>query len=328
MAKTPIPIFIFSLPRSGSTLAQKILSSHPDVASLAEPWLLLPLVYALRDEGIYTEYAQCLGGKAIREFIRELPAGEPDYYTAVGDFVRRLYGSAVGDGVPYFLDKTPRYHLILNEILDIFPGAKCILLWRNPLAIAASILDTWGKNGRWNLYRYKIDLYKGIENLVEAAKNRPERFIQINYEDMISNPAIVWPKIFSYLRLDYDPSVLDRYSAVTFSGSMGDPTGHKKFSGISTESIDRWRGTFDSRLRKAWARSYIEWLGSERLQIMGYEKKEILRELDGLSKFGLSKICSDALFMSIGALHAPIDMSGVKRGVKCLLSHRRCYAST
>ena len=36
------PIFLFSLPRSGSTLLQRVLMSHKDIASVAEPWLMLP----------------------------------------------------------------------------------------------------------------------------------------------------------------------------------------------------------------------------------------------------------------------------------------------
>ncbi|MEZ4607679.1 MAG: sulfotransferase [Deinococcales bacterium] len=50
------PLFLFSLPRSGSTLLQRILAAHPDIATLSEPWFILPLIYMTRDEGIYSEY--------------------------------------------------------------------------------------------------------------------------------------------------------------------------------------------------------------------------------------------------------------------------------
>lgn len=322
------PIFIFSLPRSGSTLAQKILASHAEVATVAEPWLLLPFVYALRNDGIYTEYAQCTGAKAIQEFLRELPAGQQDYYAALRELVLRLYTSAAGAESRYFLDKTPRYHLIINEILDIFPEAKCIILWRNPLAVAASIVRTWGKNGRWIAYRYNIDLYKGLENLVEAAGAASGRLFQVRYEDMVTDPEAVWFRIFSYLGLSYDPLVLERYSGVQFAGSMGDPTGNKKFSRISPDSVNDWVSAFDTPLRKIWARQYLNWIGPERLRTMGYEETELKQTLMAAPSGNVPRLLSDAFFMTLGALHGPLDLSGVKRQARRALSRRRTYAAT
>lgn len=77
-----VPIFVFSLPRAGSTLVQRVLTAHPNIQSTAEPWILLPLVYSLKTDGIYTEYAQCIGSMAIHDFVAELPNGKADYYAA------------------------------------------------------------------------------------------------------------------------------------------------------------------------------------------------------------------------------------------------------
>jgi hypothetical protein len=328
MPEAVSPIFILSLPRSGSTLTQKILASHPQIASAAEPWLLLPFVYALRSEGIYTEYAQGSGSHAIREFVRELPAGVADYHCAIRDMALRLYTDSAGDNKTYFLDKTPRYHLIINEMMEIFPDAKFILLWRNPLAVAASMLRTWGKDGRWNLHRYKIDAYQGIENLVEAAALHADRMLQVRYEDMVSEPATAWRAIFSHLRLEFDPRVLEEYTSVQFAGSMVGPAGIKEFKEISTESIDDWTNAFRSPLRRMWARRYLEWIGEERLRVMGYAQADITRMLDGPLDFNPARVISDAVFMTIGAAHAAMDLSGLKRQLGTVISGKRCYAAT
>jgi hypothetical protein len=328
VAKEIAPIFVFSLPRSGSTLAQKILATHPQVKSTAEPWLMLPFVYALRAEGIYTEYAQCTGAVAIGEFIHELPGRKADYYAAVRELGLRLYGRAAGDGTRYFVDKTPRYHLIASEILDIFPDAKCLLIWRNPLAVSASILNTWGKAGRWNLYRYNIDLYKGLESLFDVAKARPDRFFQIRYEDMTSSPVDVWSRVFSYLDLDFNPSLLEQYGTVSFSGRMGDPTGSTKYDRISGRSINAWSKEFDNPIRKAWARRYLTWIGKERLGAMGYEYTELLSGLAEHQCLDIMRLFSDAALMTLGAAHAPMDLSGLKRQLSTAFARRRCYAAT
>ena len=326
--KTDItPVFVFSLPRAGSTLLQKVLSTHATVASTAEPWVLLPLIYSLKSEGIYTEYAQCIGSIAINEFMQELPESRADYQAALREFTLRLYRGAAGVDATHFVDKTPRYHLIASDILDIFPDAKCILLWRNPLAIAASMLNTWGA-GRWNLYRYNVDLYKGLLNLISLAQHRPDRLLQIKYEDMTSAPEGAWPKIFAHLGLTFDTSFLETYQSVSFSGRMGDPTGGTKFDRISAASIDSWPATFNNPLRRRWAYRYLDWIGEDRLEAMGYRRAELLSALEARAPSGYSGLASDAAFMALGHVHAPLDLSGIKRQIRIRRSSGRCYAAT
>ena len=59
------PVFLFSLPRSGSTLVQRLIAGHPQVATTSEPWILLPLLYTVRRPGAYTEYGHCVVFRAI-----------------------------------------------------------------------------------------------------------------------------------------------------------------------------------------------------------------------------------------------------------------------
>ena len=61
------PVFLLSLPRSGSTLVQRLLASHPEVATAAEPWVMLPHLYARRERGIAAEYTQPIAARAITE---------------------------------------------------------------------------------------------------------------------------------------------------------------------------------------------------------------------------------------------------------------------
>ena len=131
-------VFILSLPRSGSTLLQRIIAAHTRVASATEPWLLLPLFYSLRSQGQYAEYGQGPAAKGLTHFVEELPGGRSAYLAEVSRFARGLYGRTRSDGETYFLDKTPRYGLIVDELREAFPGARFIFLWRQPLAIIAS----------------------------------------------------------------------------------------------------------------------------------------------------------------------------------------------
>ena len=72
-----------------------------------------------------------------------LPDGEDDYWSALRGFALELYAKAAEPDATHFLDKTPRYHYIAPELFRLFPDAKVVFLWRNPLAVVASIVETW-----------------------------------------------------------------------------------------------------------------------------------------------------------------------------------------
>ena len=114
------PIFIFSLPRAGSTFTQRVLATHPAVATATEPHFLLPLTRSLEPYGSYSEYEHQLSTWAILEFCRDsLPDGQEDYRRAIRHFALELYSRVANGEHRYFLDKTPRYHLIARELIEM-----------------------------------------------------------------------------------------------------------------------------------------------------------------------------------------------------------------
>ena len=274
------PIFLLSLPRSGSTLVQRVLASTPEIATAPEPWFLLPQVYALRERGVEAEYVQVSSARAIRGFADRLPNGIDDYHATVRDLALRLYDLAAGDAQGrYFLDKTPRYHLIVDELFELFPDARFVFLWRNPLAVAASIVDTWAK-GRWAVQRWHVDLFDGVTNLTDGFREHEGAALSVRFEDLVGDPLTAWPLLFDHLDLPFDPAVLTAFSELRLDGRMGDPTGVERYRELSTEPLEKWKATMRSPIRKHWARDYLRWIGAERLAIMGFDLEELLRELD------------------------------------------------
>lgn len=286
------PIFIFSLPRAGSTLAQRILATDPRVATSAEPWLLLPQLYALREEGSFSEYKHVYMTRAIHDFIQMLPGKKADYDAELKAFICNLYAKAAGPKAEYFLDKTPRYHLVAQEIMDLFPDGKFIFLWRNPLAVAASITSTFGK-GRWRMHDYRVDLYDGLKNLVSVWQDNAHRAISIRFEDMLIDPSNTWGTVFKYLGLDFDQDCLTAFSDVDLEGRMGDPTGVKEFRKVSTKPLVRWTSTMSNPLRRRWCHAYLRQLGEDRLSVMGYSREELLAQL-GDAPVSYARLADDA----------------------------------
>lgn len=276
------PVFIFSLPRSGSTLLQRLLATHDQVSTASEPWLLLPHLYALRENGSYAEYGHRLAVEGISDFCALLPNGKSDYLEAVRAFALDLYGKASGGEAKYFVDKTPRYHLIVDDIMAAFPDGKFIFLWRHPLSVVASIMETWGR-GKWNIFGYKVDLYSGLESLVEAHASHRGRVVSLCYEDLVAGEAKVLERLFDYLELEYSDALLKGFTNVELSGSLGDITGRTQYQTVSSDPLLKWRETLANPVRKAWCRRYLKWIGEARLSAMGYELQAMLAEIDQIS---------------------------------------------
>jgi sulfotransferase family protein len=281
----PRPLFLLSPPRSGSTLVQRVLATHAEVATSNEPWVLLPQIYALRERGAYAEYGQVPASRAIQEFAQSLPGGVEDYREALRGFVLHLYRQASHPGATYFLDKTPRYAFIAEDLFQLFPDAAFVFLWRSPLSVLSSVVETWGR-GRWMIHRWRVDLFDGVSRLAAARKEHQDTSYAIRYEDLVADPDSAWPELFSYLGLTFDPASLTGFHRKEYAGRMGDPSGQKRYRELSAEPLDKWRRTLCNPYRKAWAHRYLEWIGAERLALMGYDLTALLRELDALPAGG------------------------------------------
>jgi Sulfotransferase family len=280
VTEPPRPLFLFSLPRSGSTLLQRLLAGHPQIATASEPWVLLPFLYTMRRPGVYAEYGHRSMVRAVEDFSGQLRGGREEYLSELRNFAMALYAGAMDDEA-YFLDKTPRYHLVVDEIMELFPDGRFIFLWRQPLAVAASVIDSFG-HGKWNLEKYSVDLVDGLSNLVAAAQRADPRGISVRYEDVVAEPQREVGRILELLGLDPAEDLPTDLGAERPAGRMGDRTGTEHYSVVSAEPLDKWRATLGTAYRKRWARAYLQGIGAERLAVMGYDFDKMRREVEAL----------------------------------------------
>ncbi len=267
------PIFLFSLPRSGSTLTQRILAAHDGVATAAEPWVLLPLLGPLRPGMAHTDPWQSMISGALSDFNAQLPGGEHDYETLARQFALALYRSAARPEDRFFVDKTPPYHLIVHEIIRAFPDARFVFLWRDPLAVLASVVETLC-GGRWKVYDFRGDLFHGVANLTGAFERHRERVHGVRYEDLLDGTE-AWDALARYLGLEFEPEALSRFADVRLEGRMGDSKGVHRYAAMSREPLEKWRSTIDNPVRRAWASRWLRWIGRERLALMGYDLDDL-----------------------------------------------------
>jgi hypothetical protein len=274
------PIFVFSVTRSGSTLLQRVLGAYDEIATASEPWILFPLLYSRRKHGVLAEYTHYLMVDAVEDFTRQLPGGPEEYRDELRRLALRLYARASKPGARYFLDKTPPYFLIVDEVMELFPEARCIFLWRNPLSIAASLIEFDGD--RWDPVRYPENLFVGPAKLVAAYERNRDRVCAVRFEDLVGGSEEPWRRIADHIGVEYDAGAVERFSAVRLEGRLGDPIGVNRYSRLSDQPVEKWKERVDTPVKRAWFARMLRWIGRDRLAVMGYDMDALLDELDAL----------------------------------------------
>jgi len=280
------PLFLFSLPRSGSTLTQRVLVSHPEIATTSETWMLLPHLYASRPHGLRADYWQESASEAIREFSAGLPGGRNAYRRELATFARRVYELAAGPEATYFLEKTPHYHAIAEDVMELFDDARFVFLWRNPMSVVSSCLETF-RESRWEPDLFSFDLHDGVANLTAAWGAADDRAHAVRYEDLVGPDGVThWEALFAHLELPFDPGLLSRFQETRLVGTYGDPTGVNAYAELTAEPLEKWKRLAAGRTRKAWSRRYLRWIGADRMATMGYDLDDLLTQLDALPDGG------------------------------------------
>jgi Sulfotransferase family len=271
-------IFLISQPRAGSTMLQRILGSHPEVHTLPEPWIMLHPLYALRRNGITTEYNVEWAVNQSEAFLDRLPDGRDVLVEAQHRAYSYLYECALSSsGKSYFLDKTPRYYHVIPELYHVFPKAKFIYLLRNPLAVLASILKSWVGNDWTKLQLYRCDLSDAPRLLIDGLQVKDVRHVMVRYEDVVTNPEETIKQLCSQLNISFHLKMIE-YGQQTFpEADWGDQRTIYNESRPEKGYKDRWVETLMASPQwQDWGMNYLRMLGPELLARMGYS-------YDGLS---------------------------------------------
>ena len=279
------PIFLFSLPRSGSSWVQRLLATNQKIKTVSEPWVMLPPLLPVVD-GVQV-FSQVGGdhlAAAIPDFIEKLQHKKKSYYAAVQAFGNQVYKDlAIKDDFDFVLDKTPRYYFIAQHLHEAFPNAKFIYLWRNPLAILASIYETWGSK-KSGIERNKVDLFEGLERLVSSYLRFGESSLSLNYEYLLLEPKRELERVSKYLGVDFSYENFLQTDSIEIEGRMGDPLAQYNGHKLVTERLGAWENSLRNIHRRSWANNYLDWIGGTRLSHMGYNIEELRSQLNRLPK--------------------------------------------
>ena len=202
------PLFVISMWRSGSSLLYALLNKHPKVGLMYEADLmLLGSVFRkprpLRDWANRWEFwnqAFSRHGLDVAEFADNHDDFPEAFAAAHQAFARKKGASIWGD-------KSPNYYDRLQEMAEIFPAARFIIVWRDPLGTANSILRA-AQSGNSYFQRKGSTLRGLFGNEVFRQQCRwlcahDKPVLEVNYEDLVANPAQVMQQVCSFLHLEY-----------------------------------------------------------------------------------------------------------------------------
>ncbi len=194
------PIFILGLPRSGTTLVERILASHSQVVSAGE----------LNDFAMSLVAAARSGAGRPQLPRRELVARSATLdFAALGrDYLRGARARVPGDR--RFIDKMPLNYLYCGLIRRALPAAKIVHLHRHPLAAGYAMYKTLFRDG----YPFSYDLgeiaryYAAYRRLMDHWQaTMPGVIHSLSYEALVANPAAATRGLLEFCGLDWEDAV-------------------------------------------------------------------------------------------------------------------------
>jgi tetratricopeptide (TPR) repeat protein len=197
------PIFVVGLPRTGTTLVDRILSSHPDVTAAGELNVFAGLVKA----------ASGTRNNLILDAATLDAAGRADF-SSVGK--RYLEGTkALARGGPRFTDKMPLNFFYAGLILKAMPNARIVALRRGAMD---SCLSNYRQlfSTQFSYYNYTFDLentaefYRGFDDLMAHWRTvlPADRFTEICYEDIVHDQENQTRRLLEFCDLSWNEACL------------------------------------------------------------------------------------------------------------------------
>jgi hypothetical protein len=217
-------VFVVGAARSGTTLLQRMLDAHPQLAVVNESYWV-PRKFRERNgltrQGVVTP--ALLPKLLASPKFSHMGVSEEDLVGLLSEFksvrydrfVARIFDLyAARQGKQYAGDKTPGYVRRIPQVHELWPRARFVHIVRDPRDVCLSMLDwrmaeqTAGQDGTWDMdpaistalyWRYSVAV--GREDA--GASLGPTLYHEVRYEDLVSSPERELEQICKFLCLPY-----------------------------------------------------------------------------------------------------------------------------
>jgi len=230
------PAFLVGFPRSGTTLLDQMLASHPHITTLEE-----------RDTLLDAAGEMLQGSEALKRW--------PDLAEEDIARLRERYWQRVRDalrGTPLralFVDKQPLNAALLPLVHRLFPSARIILALRDPRDVLLSCYQQrFGMNAAmYQLLRLDTAsaYYDAVMRLVSVSRARlPLSVHPVRYEDLVSNFETTLGAVLVFLGLPWHEAVR-AYAQTARERSISTPSAAQVVRPLYRSALGRWRNYRD-----------------------------------------------------------------------------------
>lgn len=231
------PIFIVGLPRSGSTLVEQILASHPLIEGCGELFEVERLARGLGQPlEMQSSWPQAIAGLSADEF------------RALGETYLNLIRTKRKTERPFFTDKMPFNWPYVGLIHLILPKAKIIDVRRQPMGCCFSNFSMYFSR-RTNFASSLEDLCHYYRAYVRTMGHfdhvLPSRIHRVLYEDLVEDLEGEVRKLLDFIGLPFDEACLRFYEN---SRAIHTPSAQQVRRPVNREGLENWR-------------NYERWLG-------------------------------------------------------------------
>lgn len=224
----PDPIFVLGMPRSGSTLIEQILASHPRVEGTQE----LPDIHAM---------ALRIGEGRIEDYPKRLAALPPEALRALGaEYLDRTRVQRQ-ESRPLFIDKMPNNWQHVGLIRLILPNATVVDARRHPLACCFSNFKQHFARGQAFAYdlddlgRYYRDYVRLMAHFDAVL---PGHVCRVLHEDMVEDAETEVRRLLAHANLPFDEACLHFYRN---DRAVRTPSSEQVRQPIFKDGLDQWR---------------------------------------------------------------------------------------
>jgi len=189
--QTSLPILVVGMIRSGTTLAEQMLSCHPLAGGAGEQY------YWGENEASFVDHGR------LKVNASKLLACATEYLEIL---------SSISPEFPHVVDKNPSNFMVLGSMHLAFPNMRIIHIRRNPLDTALSIWTTPMSNRAafFSDRRSIVEAYKSYLRIMDHWRTvlPSDRLLEIQYEDLVAEPETYVRRIVDFCGLEWDEACL------------------------------------------------------------------------------------------------------------------------
>lgn len=230
-------VFLVGFPRSGTTLLEQVLASHPHVAAMEERACLV-------DSAL-----EFFGSDAALDRLAALTDSELEYWRAA--YWRRVAETEPKLARPVFIDKMPLNLVFLPLIAKLFPAAKILLALRDPRDVVLSCFRRrFGMNA--GMYEFtsletSAAYYAAVMDLMDVYREKLALdVIETRHENLIADFDGETARLCEFLGLAFRDEMRG-FAGRARAQNIDTPSGAQVARGLNSRGVAQWR-RYDEQL--------------------------------------------------------------------------------